>query len=162
MVSLHSRVENFAKFHPAMTKAVKSVTTQGKRKTTVATCTCTQSSQFSLRINKVPFKVLGDNVLRAKLKEIICIVEESNLSSLAFEITCKDRGEVAMAYAVRQAFAKAILAFYGTYYDEWKKQEIQKRLMEFDKFSLVADGRRKEPKKWGGPGARAKYQKSYR
>jgi small subunit ribosomal protein S16e len=145
-----------------MSKAVKAVTTQGKRKKTVATCICTQNGQFSLRINKVPFKVLGDVIMKAKLKEIICIVEESNLNGLAFEITCKDGGEVARAYAIRQAFAKAILAFYGTYYDEWKKQEIQKRLMEFDKFSLVTDGRRKEPKKWGGPGARAKYQKSYR
>jgi small subunit ribosomal protein S9 len=34
--------------------------------------------------------------------------------------------------------------------------------MEFDRSLLVNDSRQSEPKKWGGPGARARYQKSYR
>jgi small subunit ribosomal protein S9 len=34
--------------------------------------------------------------------------------------------------------------------------------MEFDRTLLVNDVRQPEPKKWGGPGARARYQKSYR
>ena len=34
--------------------------------------------------------------------------------------------------------------------------------MNYDKTLLVADNRRMEPKKYGGPGARARSQKSYR
>jgi len=34
--------------------------------------------------------------------------------------------------------------------------------MSYDRSLLVADQRRREPKKYGGPGARARYQKSYR
>jgi len=34
--------------------------------------------------------------------------------------------------------------------------------MHYDRTILVADSRRKEEKKAGGPGARARYQKSYR
>jgi small subunit ribosomal protein S16e len=34
--------------------------------------------------------------------------------------------------------------------------------MQYDRNLLVADQRRCEPKKYGGPGARARYQKSYR
>lgn len=153
-----------------MSKPLKSVTTRGKKKKADATCVCTQTGKFSLRINKIPFETLGrsstgdkvNTLLVAKLKEIICIVERSNIQDLSFDISCKVGGDVSRVYAIRMAFAKAVLAFYGTYSDEWKKQEIQKRLMEFDRYSLVADPRRSEPKKFGGPGARARYQKSYR
>lgn len=145
-----------------MSRSVKSVTTQGRKKRAIATCVCTYSGEFSIRINKVPFKLITNTLMIAKLKEIICIVEHANIKDLSFDITCKVGGDVSRVYAVRMAFSKAILAFYGTYYDEWKKQEIQKRLLDFDRFSLVADSRKREPKKFGGPGARARYQKSYR
>lgn len=35
-------------------------------------------------------------------------------------------------------------------------------LLKYDRSLLVADPRRCEPKKFGGPGARARVQKSYR
>jgi small subunit ribosomal protein S16e len=46
--------------------------------------------------------------------------------------------------------------------DESTKNEIKKILTEHDSSLLVADPRRCEPKKFGGPSARARYQKSYR
>lgn len=39
---------------------------------------------------------------------------------------------------------------------------ILELLLQYDRSLLVADPRRCEPKKYGGPGARARYQKSYR
>ena len=65
-------------------------------------------------------------------------------------------------YAIRQAIAKAIVAFYQKYVDEASKREIKDLLMAYDRNLLVADPRRCEPKKFGGPSARARYQKSYR
>jgi len=35
-------------------------------------------------------------------------------------------------------------------------------IAEFDKYLISGDARRKEPKKFGGPGVRRKKQKSYR
>ena len=64
--------------------------------------------------------------------------------------------------AVRQAIAKAIVAFYQKYVDEASKREIKETLVQFDRSLLVADPRRCEPKKFGGRGARARFQKSYR
>jgi len=64
--------------------------------------------------------------------------------------------------AVRQAIAKAIVAFYQKYVDEQSKREIKDILVQFDRSLLVADPRRCEPKKFGGRGARARFQKSYR
>ena len=46
--------------------------------------------------------------------------------------------------------------------DEASKREIKEILVQYDRTLLVADPRRCEPKKFGGPGARARYQKSYR
>ena len=49
-----------------------------------------------------------------------------------------------------------------TVVDEASKKEIKDILLGYDRTLLVADPRRCEPKKFGGPGARARYQKSYR
>ena len=65
-------------------------------------------------------------------------------------------------YAIRQALAKAIVAYYQKFVDEQSKKELKEQLVAYDRNLLVADPRRREPKKFGGPGARSRYQKSYR
>lgn len=74
----------------------------------------------------------------------------------------KGGGSVAQVYAIRQAVAKSLVAFYQKFVDEASKNEIKNILVQYDRTLLVADPRRMEPKKFGGPGARARYQKSYR
>lgn len=82
--------------------------------------------------------------------------------------------------AIRQSIAKAMVAyhqkcmtlshflgqsfllFFHVVVDESSKMEIRNMLIDYDRSLLVADPRRCEPKKFGGPGARARYQKSYR
>lgn len=79
--------------------------------------------------------------------------------------------------AIRQAIAKSLVAYNqkctepifillilisNLVVDESSKQEIRQILVDYDRSLLVADPRRCEPKKFGGPGARARYQKSYR
>lgn len=49
--------------------------------------------------------------------------------------------------ALRQAIAKAVVAFYQKYVDEQSKQQIKDALLQFDRTLLVADPRRCEPKK---------------
>lgn len=71
-------------------------------------------------------------------------------------------GQTSQVYAIRQAIAKAIVAYYQKFVDEQSKNELKKALIAYDRTLLVADPRRSEPKKFGGPGARARYQKSYR
>jgi len=58
--------------------------------------------------------------------------------------------------------AKSVVAYHQKFVDEASKQQIRNTLMTYDRSLLVADPRRCEPKKFGGPGARARYQKSYR
>ena len=42
------------------------------------------------------------------------------------------------------------------------RSDLKKKIEEFDKYLISGDARRKEPKKFGGPGARRRKQKSYR
>jgi small subunit ribosomal protein S9 len=42
------------------------------------------------------------------------------------------------------------------------REDLRTRINEFDKYLISGDARRKEPKKFGGPGARRRKQKSYR
>ena len=59
------------------------------------------------------------------------------------------------AEAARTAIARALVKWY-------KDARLQRIFTEFDRTLLTGDPRRKEPKKFGGPGARARFQKSYR
>lgn len=106
--------------------------------------------------------MIENKLLSTKLREIILVVGKNAIADLSFEIFCDSTSPTASVYAIRQAFARSIIAFYKKHYDETKAMELMRRLMSHDKSSLVTDSRRTEPKKYGGPGARARYQKSYR
>jgi hypothetical protein len=56
-------------------------------------------------------------------------------------------GHTSQVYAIRQALAKAIVAFYQKFVDEAAKKEIKEILVQYDRTLLVADPRRCEPKK---------------
>nr|GEV25528.1 hypothetical protein [Tanacetum cinerariifolium] len=75
---------------------------------------------------------------------------------------CKAGRGLIKIYAIRQSIAKALVAYYQKFVDEESKKEIKDVLVRYDRTLLVADPRRCEPKKFGGRGARARFQKSYR
>ena len=62
-------------------------------------------------------------------------------------------------YALRQAIAKAVVAYHAKYVDASSALELKKKLVFYDRSLLIADPRRAEPKKFGGHGARARRQK---
>ncbi|KAJ2118332.1 40S ribosomal protein S16, partial [Coemansia sp. RSA 921] len=94
--------------------------------------------------------------------EAILIVGEDKFAGLDIRVRVKGGGHTSQVYAIRQAIAKGIVAFYQKFVDEASKKEIKDILVAYDRSLLVADPRRCEPKKFGGPGARARFQKSYR
>ena len=68
-------------------------------------------------------------------------------------------GHTSQIYAIRQAIAKACVAYWAKYYDAAHALSLKKSLVDYDRALLIADPRRMEPKKFGGPGARARRQK---
>ena len=101
-------------------------------------------------------------ILRYKVYEPLLILGKEKFEKIDIRVRVRGGGPVSRIYAVRQAIAKSIVAFYQKYVDEAAKNEIKQTLIEYDRSLLVSDPRRAEPKKFGGPGARARYQKSYR
>lgn len=73
----------------------------------------------------------------------------------------KGGGHTSQVYAIRQAIAKALVAYYAKYIDAYSSLELKKKLIAYDRTLLIADPRRMEPKKFGGAGARARRQKRY-
>jgi small subunit ribosomal protein S9 len=71
------------------------------------------------------------------------------------DVSVEGGGFAGQADAVRTAIARGIVQHTGD-------AELRDAYREFDRSLLVNDVRQSEPKKWGGPGARARYQKSYR
>ena len=94
--------------------------------------------------------------------EPIIMLGRQRFANLDLRIRVKGGGHVSQMYAVRQAIAKAIVAYYQKYVDEQSNKELKDALLTYDRTLLVADPRRMEPKKFGGRGARARFQKSYR
>lgn len=140
------------------------ITTRGNKKNSVAVCKVANTGKFEVRINKIPLDIHPDTLMISKFQEVLQVIPEQIYRELDFEITTnlKNGGSVGRIYSARQAFCKSIISYLAVHNDEYIRQEVKNAILKFDRFALVADTRVKEAKKYGGPGARARYQKSYR
>jgi len=100
--------------------------------------------------------------MRIKVVEPILLLGQKRFENLNVRVKVRGGGSTSQALAVRMSIAKGIIAFTQKYDDESTKRELKELLLQYDKGLLIADPRRCEPKKFGGHGARARYQKSYR
>ena len=115
-----------------------------------------------MRVNGKSINVLEPASLRLKVFEPLFLLGGNKFKDLNVSVRVRGGGSTSQVLAIRQAIAKSIIAFYQKYQDETEKRELKELLIQYDKFLLVADPRRCEPKKFGGRGARARFQKSYR
>ncbi|EPT29696.1 ribosomal protein RPS16 [Toxoplasma gondii ME49] len=139
----------------------KRVQTFGRKKNAVAVALCTQGKGL-LRVNGCPLEHLQPEALKVKAFEPLLLLGKERFQDVDIRVRVSGGGYVAQIYAIRQAIAKAVVAFNQKYVDEATKKEVRDILVAYDRSLIVADPRRCEPKKFGGPGARARYQKSYR
>jgi small subunit ribosomal protein S16e len=140
---------------------LKIVYTHGKKKDAVANAVI-QPGKGSITINRIPLNNVEPRPLRIKLFEPILLVGASHFKDLKIKVRVTGGGPTTQIYAARLAIAKGLVAWKQKYVDEDEKAEIRRTFLSYDRALLVADQRRREPKKFGGPGARARYQKSYR
>ena len=122
----------------------------------------TKRGKGLIRLNGTPIDLVQPDTLRMKAVEPILLLGKERFANVDIRIRVKGGGHVSQMYAVRQAIAKSLVAYYQKYVDEASKKEIKDLLAAYDRTLLVADPRRMEPKKAGGRGARARFQKSYR
>ena len=146
---------------PLLATTLQSVQTFGRKKTAVAVA-YVKRGKGEIRLNGAPLDVIQPETLRWKVMEPILLLGKQRYSQVDIRLRVKGGGRVAQSYALRQAIAKGLVAFYQKYVDEQSKNEIKNILLSYDRSLIVADPRRCEPKKFGGKGARSRFQKSYR
>ncbi len=137
-----------------MPDAKKAVTVSGKRKTAVARATI-RAGKGRVRVNNFPLEIFEPQIARSKIIEPLLQVEDDLLNQIDINIKVSGGGFMGQAEAARMATARGLL--------RWtRSKHLQSAFTEYDRTMLAGDPRRRESKKFGGPGARAKRQKSYR
>jgi small subunit ribosomal protein S9 len=132
----------------------KVLVVSGKRKTATARAVV-KPGVGRVRINMIPVEILEPEIAREKIMEPLLQAGEAVWKQLDMDIKTSGGGYMGQAEAARMAVANALL--------KWtKSSHIRTVFTEYDRTMIAGDSRRKEPKKFGGPGARAKAQKSYR
>lgn len=101
-------------------------------------------------------------IVLLQVYEPVLIVGLDKFAQVDIRIRVTGGGHTSQVYAVRQALSKALIAYYQKFVDEHSKNLLKQALTQYDRTLLVADNRRCEPKKFGGKGARSRFQKSYR
>jgi len=134
--------------------AKKVLVVSGKRKTAVARAVV-RPGVGRVRINMVPVEIFEPEIAREKIMEPLIHAGEDVWKQLDIDVKTSGGGYMGQAEAARMALANALL--------KWTKStHLRTVFTEYDRTMIAGDPRRKEPKKFGGPGARAKEQKSYR
>ena len=100
-----------------------------------------------------PLEVIGDE-LRDKID---------------ISVRVRGGGFMGQAYSSATAISRALVGWTKTKkepkdhpFTKSIRQQLKNKIAEYDKYLISGDARRKEPKKFGGSGARRRKQKSYR
>ncbi len=133
---------------------VKVITTSGKRKTAIARATVRKGTGI-VRINKVPLALVQPEIIRLKISEPLILAGSEIASQIDIDVDIRGGGIMGQAEAARCAIARGIVSWTND-------MALRDAYLSHDRTLLVNDIRAKEPKHYGGTGARAKFQKSYR
>jgi small subunit ribosomal protein S9 len=137
-----------------MSRSKRVLLTSGKRKTAIARATV-RTGKGKIRINNVPVEIYEPTIARRKIMEPLLQAGGETWKQLDIDIKVSGGGFMGQAEAIRMAVARALL--------KWtKSSRLRTILTDYDRTMIAGDPRRKEPKKFGGPSARTRKQKSYR
>lgn len=133
---------------------VKIINTSGKKKTAIARATFKEGTG-RVRINKKPLEIYEPEIAKLKISEPLILASNDITSKIDININVQGGGVMGQANAVRTAIGKGLIEWTGDI-------ALKDAMLSYDRNIVVNDSRQKESKKFGGPGARARYQKSYR
>ncbi len=132
---------------------VKIINSSGKKKAAVARATIKKGTG-KVRINKKPIEIMEPESVKQKILEVMYLAGDV-AGEVDIDVNVFGGGFMGQADAIRTAIAKGL-------FDWTNDQDVKEAFLSSDRNLLVSDHRKKEPKKYGGKGARAKTQKSYR
>ncbi|MDE1769968.1 MAG: 30S ribosomal protein S9 [Thaumarchaeota archaeon] len=121
-----------------------------------------------VRINNVPVEMIQQEVAREIMLGPLEVAGDIR-NKIDLSVKVKGGGYVGQSYASAVAISRAMTGWTKTRKEPKDhpltrtiREDLRKRLTDYDKHLLSGDDRQKEPKKFGGPGARRRKQKSYR
>jgi small subunit ribosomal protein S9 len=124
----------------------KSILATGKRKTSKARVIVSEG-KGRIRVNNIPIHLIEPFMafmLAGDYKDRVDISVNTN-----------GGGFMSQAEAARMGIAQGLVKY-------TRSKRLRNKYHEYDRTMLAGDARRKESKKFGGPGARRRKQKSYR
>ena len=121
-----------------------------------------------VRINNVPIDMIEPLVAREVILIPLEIAGELR-NKINISVKVSGGGFMGQSYAAATAITRALIGWTKNKkepkdhpFTKSDRTRLRKEINDFDKYLISGDARRKEPKKFGGPGARRRKQKSYR
>jgi len=121
-----------------------------------------------IRINNIPAEMIPQETAREIILSPLEVAGDLR-GKVDISVRVKGGGFMGQAYAAATAISRALTGWTKSKKEPKEhpftkpiRSELKKKINDFDKHLLSGDARRKEPKKFGGPGARRRKQKSYR
>ena len=122
-----------------------------------------------VRINNIPVEMLEPEAAREVVLMPLEIIGEEFRDKINISVRVNGGGFMGQAYAIATAISRSLIGLTKSKkepkdhpFNKSKREDFKKKIGEFDQYLISGDARRKEPKKFGGPGARRRKQKSYR
>ena len=121
-----------------------------------------------IRINNIPIEIFEPKIAQ----EVILVpieISEDLRNNVDISVRVRGGGFMGQAYAAATGITRALIGLTKSKKDvkehpftKSQRNDLKTKIDEFDRYLIKGDARRKEPKKFGGPGARRRKQKSYR
>lgn len=138
-----------------------------KRKTCRALATISKGNG-KVRINNIPAEILEPKIAKEMVLTPINLLGEIR-NRVDLSVKVRGGGFMGQAFASAVAISRALTGEGKGGRDpkdhpltKSVREEVRRKIMEFDRHLLSGDPRQTESKKFGGPGARRRKQKSYR
>ncbi len=121
-----------------------------------------------IRINNVPVEMITHETAREAILVPLEIAGDLR-NKVDISVRVKGGGYMGQSSAAATGISRALTGWTKSKNDPKDhpfsksiREDLRIKIAEYDKYLISGDARRKEPKKFGGPGARRRKQKSYR
>lgn len=139
----------------------------GQRKASRAVATIAKGTG-RVRINNIPAELVTPEVAKELVLTPLTLVGDQR-NKVDISVQVEGGGFMGQAFASAVAISRALTGDVKGEKDPREhplpksvREEIRRKLTEYDRHFLAGDHRQSESKKFGGPGSRRRKQKSYR
>ena len=122
-----------------------------------------------IRVNNIPVEMINPETAREVILAPLEVIGDEFRDKIDISVRVRGGGFMGQAYSSATAISRALIGWTKTKkepkdhpFNKSTRQQLKDVILEYDKYLISGDARRKEPKKFGGSGARRRKQKSYR